>query len=234
MPYYPVFLSVVGRPCLVVGGGEVATRKVAGLLEAGARVTVVSPRLTATLATQAADGTIQHRPRNYETRDLRDCFLVYAATNDETVHERIAAEAAAEGTLLNVVDRPRLCTFIVPAVLRRGELSIAVSTGGGSPALAGRVRDAIDVALGDEYEQALTLLSRLRHRLRETAMSPDERQRLFTGLVGSELLEHLRRGDDAAVDRVLAQFAGNETTLASLGVVLKEDTQGANEPTRGA
>lgn len=228
MPYYPVFLRVGGRRCVVVGGGEVAARKVATLLEAGAQVTVISPRLTPVLAAQVADGTITHRSRHYSSGDLHGSFLAYAATNDEQVHEQIARDAVAAGVLLNVVDRPHLCTFIVPAVLRRGDLQIAVSTSGGSPALAGCVRDAIDASLGDEYEQALTVLSRLRAHLRETGLSADQRQRAFKGLVSSELLDGLRSGDAAAVDRVLAQFAGSETTLASLGVVLRHGLQGGD------
>ncbi len=221
MPYYPVFLRVAGRRCVVVGGGEVATRKVSSLLEYGARVVVVSPRVTPTLTAWVEDGSIEHRSRAYTTGDLDGCFLAYAATEDEQVHEHIARDAEAEGILLNVVDRPRLCTFIVPAVLRRGELQVAVSTGGGSPALAGRVRDTIAESLGDEYEQALTVLSRLRERLRETEMSTNERQRVFKGLVSSELIDGLRAGDTASVDRVLARCVGDETTLESLGVVLR-------------
>lgn len=229
MPYYPVFLRVADRRCVVIGGGEVATRKVATLLEAGARVTVISPRLTAALAAQVADGSLEHQARPYRSGDLRGSFLAYAATDDESVHEQIAHDAAAEGVLLNVVDRPQLCTFIVPAVLRRGELQVAVSTGGGSPALAACVRDAVDAALGDEYEQALAVLSRLRVRLRDAGLSSDQRQRAFQGLVSGELLDGLRAGDVAAVDRVLAQFAGSDTTLASLGVVLRPD----DVPSRG-
>jgi precorrin-2 dehydrogenase/sirohydrochlorin ferrochelatase len=152
--------------------------------------------------------------------------LAYAATSDEQVHEQIARDAEAEGILLNVVDRPHLCTFIVPAVLRRGDLQIAVSTGGGSPALAGCVRDAIDASLGDEYEQALAVLSRLRTRLRESGMTPAQRQRAFKGLVGAELLDGIRTGDAATVDRLLARFAGSDMTLASLGVVLRSDLHG--------
>jgi precorrin-2 dehydrogenase/sirohydrochlorin ferrochelatase len=150
MRYYPVFLGVADRSCVVVGGGEVAARKVGSLLDARARVTVISPHLTDELATQVAAGIIAHTARGYRPGDLHGYFLAYAATSDEQVHEQIARDAEAEGILLNVVDRPHLCTFIVPAVLRRGDLQVAVSTGGGSPALAGRVRDAIDASLGDE------------------------------------------------------------------------------------
>lgn len=229
MPYYPVYLRVADRRCVVIGGGQVSARKVASLVEAGAIVTVISPDVTASLAAQVADGVVEHHARPYRPGDLRGFFLAYAATNDESVHEQIARDAAADGVLLNVVDRPHLCTFIVPAVVRRGELQIAVSTGGGSPALAAHVRDAVDAALGDEYEQALTVLSRLRSRLREAGLTPDQRQRAFKGLVSAQLLDGLRAGDTAAVDRVLAEHAGSETTLASLGVVLRD----GGAPSRG-
>jgi precorrin-2 dehydrogenase/sirohydrochlorin ferrochelatase len=228
MPYYPVFLRVADRSCVVVGGGAVATRKVASLLEAGARVTVISPRLTDELAAHAATGLIAHHSRRYQRGDLHGCFLAYAATDDDDVHEQVACDADAAGVLLNVVDKPQWCTFIVPATLRRGDLQIAVSTGGGSPALAGHIRDAIDASLGDEYDQALTVLSRLRVRLHETGMTAEQRQRAFKELINSDLLENLRSGDAAGVDRVLARCAGHDTTLASLGVMLRSDVQGGD------
>lgn len=219
--YYPIFLRVAGRPCAVIGGGSVGERKVTSLLDAGAEVTVISPALTPGLAAMVARGVIRHRPRRYREGDLEGFFLVYAATNDERAHAEIAEEAASAGTLLNVVDRPRLCTFIAPSILRRGDLTVAVSTGGGSPALARRVRQAIDAALGPEYEQALSILTRLRERLRAGSVSAGERQRIFTRLVESELLDRLREGDTTAVDALLARHAGADCTLASLGVEVK-------------
>ena len=221
MKYYPVFLHVAGRHCVMIGGGEVAQRKVASLVDAEARVAVVSPTLTAELAERAARGEIDYIARGYRSGDLQGAFLAYAATDDEALHPIIAADAAAAGTLLNVVDRPERCTFIVPSVVRRGDLTVAVSTGGGSPALARRVRQKIEDVLGPEYERALDVLTRLRRHLRGQAISSAERQRILSGLVASDLIERLRVADVAGVDRLLAQHVGGAVSLASLGAELR-------------
>jgi precorrin-2 dehydrogenase/sirohydrochlorin ferrochelatase len=221
MKYYPVFLHVAGRRCVVIGGGEVAQRKVESLVAAGARVTVVSPSLTAELRGRAERGEIEHVNRPYRTGDLSGAFLAYAATDDEALHPTIAREAEAAGTLLNVVDRPEWCTFIVPAVASRGDLTVAVSTGGGSPALARRVRQEIERGLGPEYERALDVLARLRRHLRSQPLSSAERQRILSGLVASDLLERLRASDAAGVDRLLAEHVGGQVSLASLGAEVR-------------
>lgn len=220
MAYYPIFLRLGGERCVVIGGGDVAERKVDSLLAAGARVTVVAPSLTPALAERLARGEITHAHRAYREGDLDGARLAYAATGDETLHAELAGAAAAAGVLLNVADRPPWCGFIVPAVLRRGELTVAVSTGGGSPALAGRVRDDIARHLGPEYERALEVLARLRERLQAQDLPGAERQRILRDLVASELLECLRQPDRAAVDRLLATHAGAHVSLASLGAHL--------------
>lgn len=218
MKYYPIFLRVEGRSCVVIGGGEVAERKVGALLEAGARVAVISPAVTPGLEALAASGRIAHRRRAYRPGDLRGAFLAYAATDDETLHASIAREAEEGGVLLNVVDRPQWCTFIVPATVTRGDLTIAVSTAGGSPALARRLRRDLESALGPEYERALVVLARLRQHLQEHNLSVQERRRILTGLIESEFLDCLRVPDGEAVDRLLARHAGAGVTLRALGV----------------
>jgi precorrin-2 dehydrogenase/sirohydrochlorin ferrochelatase len=222
MKYYPIFLRVEGRACVVVGGGPVAERKVVSLRQAGARVTVVSPRLTPGLAALAKSGQVEHRARRYQTGDLAGMFLAYASTNDESVHAAIAREAQELDVPLNVVDRPQWCTFIVPSVMARGDLVVAVSTGGGSPALARRIRQDIESNLGPEYERALAVLACLRQHLEGRGLSADERRRIFTGLVESELLECLSRPDAEAVDRVLARHAGEDVSLARIGATLDD------------
>ncbi len=217
MKYYPIFLRVEERPCLVVGGGDVAARKVESLLAARARVTVVSPEATQRLRELAATAAIEWRQRVYEEGDLRGFFLAYAATSDDKLHESIYLQAEREGVLLNVVDRPQWCTFIVPSIAQRGDLTVAVSTGGASPALARRVRLDIERLLGPEYERAVVLLARLREHLRRERRSFAERRQIFDRLLGSKLLESLRGGDAAAVDRLLAEHAGEGVSVASLG-----------------
>jgi precorrin-2 dehydrogenase / sirohydrochlorin ferrochelatase len=218
--YYPVYLDLRGRACIVVGGGTVATRKVESLLAAGARVTVVSPALTPALAALADTHEIVHHPRPYRASDLGGAALVFAATNDEEVHASIAADAAAAGVLLNVVDRPPLCSFIVPAVVRRGAVTIGISTGGASPALARRMRQDLEARIGPEYEIAATILARLRPAVHSANPDPQARARVFANLVDGPLLDALRARDAAAIDRILAGAVGGGTTLAALGVTV--------------
>lgn len=160
---YPI--NVVGlahQRCLVVGGGTVALRKVEGLVAAGAQVTVVAPEADEGLLTLAASGVVHLEDRAYESRDLDGTFLVIAATDDRTVNHAVSAGAMSRGLLVNVVDDPDASNFIVPAVVRRGELTVAVSTGGASPALARRLREELEVRFGPEYEELVEILAALR------------------------------------------------------------------------
>src|SRR5664279_4839267 len=151
MKYYPIFLRVAGRDCLVIGGGKVATQKVESLLNASAAVTVISPELTPEISALAAAQRVVHHRRPYRSGDLQGVFLAYAATSDPTVQTQIARDAETAGVLLNVVDVPQLCSFIVPAVIQRGDLLIATSTSGTSPALARRIRRDLEHSFGPEY-----------------------------------------------------------------------------------
>lgn len=218
MQYYPAYLDLRGHPCIVIGGGAIAERKVATLLEAGARVTVVSPSLTPQLQALAETHEIVHHPRAYRRGDLTDAWLAYAATNDDGVHAEIAAEAAEARVFLNVVDRPRLCSFIVPAIVTRGAVAVAVSTGGASPALAKRLAHEIDADLGDEWGVAARILAALRARLASADLAA--RARVFTALADRPLLAALREHDAARVDALLTEHVGMPTTLADLGIDL--------------
>lgn len=228
MRHYPVYLDLRGRPCVVVGGGEVAARKVEGLLAAGARVTIVSPSLNPTLAAMAETHEVMHHARPYRRGDLEGAVLAYAATDDQALHAEIAAEAAAAAVLLNVVDEPRFCGFIVPALVTRGAVSIAVSTGGASPALARRLREDIEKTVGPEYGLAALILGKLRPIVGAAEAEPGGRARIFAALTDSPLLAALRAGDGAAVDAILAEHVGAGTTLATLGISL----DGAGAPHR--
>ena len=217
MKFYPIFVRLSGRPCVVIGGGEVAERKVEGLLRAGALVTVISPQLTPALRGHVRSGEVAHHERAYARGDLAGAFLAYAATDDEEANAAIAAEAAEEGVLLNAVDRPALCNFIVPAIVERGDLVIAASTSGASPLMARRIREDLEERFGAEYGEALRILGRVRRRLHQEGRTPHERRRAFAALLDSPLLELLRSGDVDAVDVLLAQTLGNGYTLESLG-----------------
>ncbi len=167
--YFPAFLDLRGRRCLVAGGGEIGERKTRALLECDARVIVVGPTLTLGLQALAAIGRIEHRARPFRRSDLRGCALAIAATGDPRVDEAVAATARRARVLLNCVDRPDHCDFILPSVLRRGELQIAVSTGGRSPALAREIRRRLERLFGPEYADLVRRVAADRRRARAAA-----------------------------------------------------------------
>ena len=168
---YPVTLDLEGQPCLVVGGGMIAERKVRGLLEAGGRVTVVSPALSPGLVGLAADARFRWRPREYATGDTAGFFLVMVATDDGAVNGAVAAEGRAGGALVNCADDPDRCDFILPALLRRGALTVAVSTGGASPTMACLVREELDGLLPADYAELTGVVADVRRALRERGVS---------------------------------------------------------------
>ena len=168
--HYPIFLDLTDRPCLVVGGGPVAEGKVRGLLAAGARVTVVSPTLTPLLARLAAEGALAYRARAYEPGDLAGMALTLAASGDRAVSAAVLAEGRARGVWVNSADDPERCDFFLPALLRRGALAVAVSTGGVSPALTRAVRDALERQLPAELGALVDLVGEVRLELRERAV----------------------------------------------------------------
>ncbi|MBI3303473.1 MAG: bifunctional precorrin-2 dehydrogenase/sirohydrochlorin ferrochelatase [Deltaproteobacteria bacterium] len=217
MQYYPIFLNLSVHSCLVIGGGMVAERKVESLLQAHGQVTVVSPTLTPRLRSWAADQAITVHERFYHPGDLKGFTLVFAATDDEVLHQQIAAEAREAGVFLNVVDRPALCSFIVPAIVSQGDLTLAISTGGASPALAKKIRLTLEQSFGPEYDLALRLLARVREHVARYGLSADERQRLFTALVDAPLLDYLRERQLDKLNALLRQTAGETCTLEGLG-----------------
>ena len=194
--HYPICLDINGKKCTVVGGGKVAYRRAASLVAAGAQVTVISPSFCDEMATLDA---VTRKDKCFEDDDLADSFLAFAATDDRDVNERVAAAAKARGLLVNVADDPPHCSFIVPATLTRGPLTVSISTSGVSPALAGRLRRALEEQLGEEYEQLLNLLSEFRPQVLANLPDPARRHDLLTALAAPEMLDALREhGLDAA------------------------------------
>ena len=165
--FYPLFLDLRGRQCLVVGGGQVALRKVKALLECGASVKVVSPELCHEMSDLARCSEMEVVLRGYETADLRGVLVVIAATNDAEVNKKVAAEGRDRGILVNIVDDLEKSVFIAPAYVRRGDVTIAVSTGGRSPALARRIRTKLESEYGPEYGLLTELLGRIRNDLKK-------------------------------------------------------------------
>ena len=170
---YPVALDLVGRPCLVVGGGPVAERKAAGLLAAGARVTVVSPSLTTPLLALAGEARVHWKPREYASGDAAGFTLVMVAAAEPGVAEAVSSECQERGILVNCADDPARCDFILPAVFRRGLLTVAVSTGGASPTMARLVRDLLDARLPDGAAALTDVVADVRRSLRQDGISPD-------------------------------------------------------------
>jgi siroheme synthase-like protein len=169
--YFPAFLDLRGRRCVVVGGGPIGERKVRDLLACQASVVVVSPVMTPALAALAAAGLVAHRPRRFRRWDVRGCAVVIAATGDARVDTAVATEARRRHALVNVVDDAAHCDFIVPSVLRRGQLQIAVSTGGRSPALAREIRRRLEPLFGAELGAVVEDLGRERARARGDALT---------------------------------------------------------------
>jgi siroheme synthase-like protein len=194
MGYYPVFLEMKDRPCVVVGGGGVAERKVEGLLAAGARVTVVSPELTAALAALKEEGRLQHVARPYREGDLEGCEVAVVATDDGSVNADVAREGRERGVWVNAVDDPPNCDFILPSVIRRGDIVIAVSTGGASPALARRLREELEAFLSEDYGPLAELLQEVRQELhsRGIVVDPEAWQRAIDGRLRALLAQRRR------------------------------------------
>ncbi len=203
---YPIFLDLRGKNCLVVGGGRVAQRKVGALREAGANVTVVSPGLTDELEKSADSGRLHWKARGFVEKDLRDLTLVIAATDNKDINERVHAAARRAGVLANIVDQPQMCDFFVPAVLRRGRLIFAVSTGGASPAFAAHVRDGLGEKFGPEYGHYLELVGDFRRRVRERVAEPARRDQAYERLFASDVLERLRDGERIDVENLVAEY----------------------------
>lgn len=173
MGYYPIALDLTDRPVVVIGGGPVAERKVEGLLTAGATVTVVSPTLTPRLTDLSRAGRIRHEARAYAAADLAGKALAFVATDDPRVTEAVARDARAAGVLVNAADDPAHCDFILPAVLRRGELVVAITTGGASPALARAVRERLEAVITDVDAELLALAAEVRREARAGSAAPD-------------------------------------------------------------
>jgi precorrin-2 dehydrogenase/sirohydrochlorin ferrochelatase len=180
---HAIFLKLEGRPVLVVGGGPVAERKIAALLASGAVVTVVSPDATAPIEELAQAGRLRWSRRPYERGDIGDARLVYVAVGRAEVSRAAREDALLVGAWVNVADEPDLCDFFVPAVVQRGDLAIAISTNGASPALARRIREALDAQFGPEYEAALEELRAIRDEARASGRSMAELGPRFESII---------------------------------------------------
>jgi precorrin-2 dehydrogenase/sirohydrochlorin ferrochelatase len=222
MRYFPINLDIQGRPVVVVGGGAVAARKCSALLETSAKITVIAPALVAQLRAMLDQGEITYLARQFARGDLAGAFLVFAATDNDIVNQTVAEEARDRAILADVADAPETGAFTMPAVVRRGELLLTVSTGGASPALARRIREELKGRYGMEYATALELLARLREKLLTEKGNSAYNKKLLSALVGHDLPALLKTDSIIEINHLLTKLFGPGSTLAGLGVGEKD------------
>lgn len=190
---YPVNLNISGKLCVVIGGGKVAERKVRGLLKCGANVKLIGREVLPSLLRLAQKGEIKVLARNYRGTDLKGAFLVMAATDDESINEKVAADSRRAGIIVNVADKPSLCDFTLPSIVRRGTLSIAISTDGSAPFLAKGMRKYIEKEIGREYTRYAKILSEVREKVIKNNLPQSAKKRIFNKVSDGTLLEMVKR-----------------------------------------
>ncbi|MEA1947931.1 MAG: bifunctional precorrin-2 dehydrogenase/sirohydrochlorin ferrochelatase [Thermodesulfobacteriota bacterium] len=208
MKYYPVNLDIRNRKCLVVGGGDVGTRKVMTLLDCGARVVVVSPVVTEKIEELANNGQIKLQKRGFKSTDLDQMFLVIGATDNPELNRQIHTAAERLGMLCNIADHPEVCNFILPAIVNRGDLIIAISTSGKSPAFAKKMRKDLEKQFGTEYAEFLKLMGGIRNKLLSADHEPEAHKPLFERLIQRDLVKMIKDRDIAAVNSLLFEILG--------------------------
>lgn len=209
--YYPVFLQLKNKLCVIIGGGVVASRKVDSLLECNASVRVVAPEMVPSLRELAALGRVEYLSAPYTRETIAGAFLAVAATDNPAVNRTVAAHCREQHIPVNVVDAPELCDFILPATIRRGPLTLAVSTGGTAPAVARQIRRELEEKFDDAYGELLTVLGETRLRVLKDIADAEQRKHIFTTLAQDDLLTLLRdKGRSALEDRINELIGGSD------------------------
>lgn len=205
--YYPAFLDLKNKECVVVGGGKIAERKVSSLINSGATIKVISPELTGNLMKYKKKGLIKHLKRNYRKGDLKNAFLVIVATSNSELNKKIALEA---NSLVNVVDMPNLSNFIVPSVVKNGPLKIAISTSGTSPAMAKAIRKELQKLYNKDFGKYLTFLKKLRQNMLKIISNKKKRENLFKKFASEDKIKTLRDyGFEAAKNKIIEEIGLN-------------------------
>ena len=208
MQYYPIFLDIRGRNCLVVGGGDVGTRKVEMLLKCGASITVVSLDTTKELKRLAEDQRITLITRAYRSSDLDNRFLLIGATNDERLNQQLSMDAENRNMLCNIADRPAACNFILPSIIQQGDLVVAISTSGKSPAFAKKLRKDLETQFDEAYAVFLDLMGAIRNRLLREDHAPEQHKPIFNQIIQSNILDMIKEGNVDAIDSILLKLLG--------------------------
>jgi precorrin-2 dehydrogenase/sirohydrochlorin ferrochelatase len=211
MSYYPAFLDLQGKKVLIVGGGAVAQRKIETLFEYGAMIDVAARDLTPVLKEYEKEGRIRFLGEKFREEQMDGAFLVIAATDDPDLNRKVSLSAGERNIPVNAVDQPSDCTFIVPSILRRGDLVIAVSTSGKSPALARRLREQLEETFGEEYTPYLKLLGKIREKVLAGGYPSERKGEIFRELIDSDLLEAIRCGDRLRVASILERILGTDS-----------------------
>ena len=215
MRYYPIFLELKDKNCLVVGGGPVGIRKALALEKCGAHVKVISERFLE--GTDGFKGTsILSVEKKYEKKDIRGMFLVFAATNNADLNQEIKKDASASHILCNVADAPDQSDFLVPSTVDRGDLIVAISTSGASPAMAKKIRQDLEGFFDPAYAGVLCLMGNIRKKLLSSGHAPDEHRQAFSNLVDRGILELIRTGDEIAINSILHEIFGKGYTYQEL------------------
>ncbi len=214
MKYYPIFLDVKNRRCLVVGAGQVGMRKAENLVRSGAQVTVVSPVFSEKFCQQDARMICKNKP--YDDTDLEGMFLVFAATDNAELNCRIQQDARENGLLCNVADAPENSDFLLPSTIEQGDLVIAVSTSGTSPAMARTIKNSLSRQFGPEYAVFLQLMGSLRSRLLAQNHSPDTHKNVFYRLIDNNIIELIKAGDEMKINAILHRVIGEQYCFQDL------------------
>jgi len=213
MPYYPVFLDLNDKKILVVGGGEVAERKIKTLLKYNCRIYITSKKFTNSLKRLVETESIINIPFDEIETHIKDAFMVIAATNDPHVNSQIATIGKTNGVLINAVDQPADCNFIVPSIVKRGDLNIAISTGGKSPALAKRIRKELESGFGEEYGTLVDMLGLIRKKILAMGTPQAQHKEIFEKLANAKLPELIRKNDQQGLNKTLSSILGKDFPL---------------------
>lgn len=219
MDFLPIFMNVQGQNCLVIGGGKIASRKVFMLLRAGAAVSVVSPELCQDLTIRKDEGEITHIDREFEDSDLDNCMIVIAATDIESINSHVSKLAKSKGIPVNVVDAPDLCSFIVPSIIDRNPVQIAISTGGASPVLARLLRSRLETFIPAAYGRLATLVESFREKVKSKFSNTDEIRTFWEGILEGPVADNLIAGKDKLARELLETAVENAEAPAERGEV---------------
>lgn len=208
MNYYPIGLNIEGKNCLIVGGGSVGTRKAERLLQYKARVTIISSSFSETLIKLNDNPSLTLLKKSYSSQDLKDIFLVIAATDNQALNRRISDDAAGNSILCNIADIPAASDFILPSIVKRGDLTITISTAGKSPAFAKQLRKDLAKQFGDEYAVFLELMGIIRKKLLSEKHDPESHRKLFRSLIENDLLGLIEQNNIKGIDDLFQRTPG--------------------------